>query len=237
MLSSRDISLYERWIAFFSTPAHNRALRYIIFSIGVYGLSFAIAMARTAQLGTSCIAAIPNVLSYVFAPITIGQFQILMNLVMVLGQIALNRSWRRPVEFWQMIPATIFGLLVDFNVWLLAGLPVEGYLMQWAWCALSIVILGLAVSLELMADSVMMPGEGIVLSITMVSKKPFPRCKVAFDVSCVVIAAAISLVALGGLVGVREGTVATAILTGPVVKVWNRILQPVKHWIPAKPQA
>ena len=236
MLSSRDISLHERWTAFFSTPARNRALRLFVFSIGVYGIAFAIAMARTAQLGTSCIAAIPNVLSYVFAPITIGQFQILMNLAMVLGQVALNRSWRHPVEFWQMIPATIFGMLVDFNVWLLAGLPMEGYLMQWGWCALSIVILGLAVSLELLADSVMMPGEGIVLSIAMVSRKPFPRCKVAFDVSCIVVAAAISLAALGGLVGVREGTVATAIFTGPIVKVWNRVLQPAKRWIPAKPQ-
>ena len=223
-------------MAFFSTPGHNRALRYVIFAFGVYGLAFAIAMARTAQLGTSCIAAIPNVMSYVFAPITIGQFQILMNLVMVLGQIALNHSWRHPVELWQMIPATIFGMIVDLNVWLLSGLPVDTYLMQWGWCALSIIILGFAVSLELLADSVMMPGEGIVLSITMVSKKPFPRCKVAFDVSCIIIAAAISLVALGGLVGVREGTVATAILTGPIVKVWNRVLAPAKSWIPDKPQ-
>ena len=29
---------------------------------------------------------------------------------------------------------------------------------------------------------------------------------------------------------------ATAILTGPIVKVWGRLLAPAKRWIPDKPQ-
>ena len=225
-----------RWSAFFSTPGRNRALRYTIFAVAVYLIAFSIALARTAQLGTSPIAALPNVCSYVFAPITIGQFQILMNLLMVLGQIALNRSFRRPVEFFQMVMAVFLGVLVDFNVFLLQGLPIGGYAGAWAWTALSIVLLALGVSLELLADAIMMPGEGIVLSITMTAGKPFPRCKVAFDVSCIVAAVALSLAALGGLVGVREGTVATAILTGPIVKVMNRLLKPLHRWIPPKPE-
>lgn len=236
MAQTHDTSFHARWCAFFSTPGRNRALRYVLFAVAVYILAFSIALARTAQLGTSPIAAIPNVCSYVFAPITIGQFQILMNLLMVVGQIVLNRSFRRPVEFFQMIMAVFFGLFVDFNVFLLQGLPIGGYAGAWAWTILSIVLLAFAVSLELLADAIMMPGEGIVLSITLVSKKPFPRCKVAFDVSCIVVAAVISLVGLGALEGVREGTIATAILTGPIVKVMNRLLKPVKAWIPPKPE-
>ena len=229
-------TFHQRWTAFFSTPARNTVLRYAIFAVAVYLLAFSIALARTAQLGTSPIAALPNVCSYVFAPITIGQFQILMNLLMVLGQIALNHSFRRPVEFFQMFMAIALGLLVDLNVFLLQGLPIGGYAGAWAWTLLSIVLLALGVSLELLADAIMMPGEGIVLSITLTTKKPFHRCKVAFDVGCIVAAALLSLVALGGLVGVREGTVATAILTGPIVKVINRLLKPLHAWIPAKPE-
>ena len=229
-------TFHARWTAFFSTPGRNRALRYGIFAVAVYLIAFSIALARTAQLGTSPIAALPNVCSYAFAPITIGQFQILMNLLMVFGQIALNHSFRRPVELLQMVMAVSLGLLVDFNVFLLQGLPIGGYAGAWAWTALSIVLLALGVALELLADAIMMPGEGIVLSITMTTGKPFPRCKVAFDVGCIVAAAALSLVALGGLVGVREGTVATAILTGPIVKVMNRLLKPLHRWIPAKPE-
>ena len=210
-------------------------MRYALFAIAVYILAFSIALARTAQLGTSPIAAIPNVCSYVFAPITIGQFQILMNLLMVLGQIALNRSFKRPVEFFQMFMAVFLGAFVDFNVFLLQGLPVDGYIGAWAWTALSIVLLALGVALELVADAIMMPGEGIVVSITIVSQRPFARCKVAFDVSCIVVAAAIALVGLGNLTGVREGTIATALLTGPIVKVMNRLLKPLKRWIPEKP--
>ena len=229
-------TFHARWTAFFSTPGRNRALRYGIFAVAVYLIAFSIALARTAQLGTSPIAAIPNVCSYVFPPITIGQFQILMNLLMVLGQIALNRSFRRPVEFFQMFMAIALGMLVDLNVFLLQGLPIGGYLGAWAWSLLSIVLLALGVSLELLASAIMMPGEGIVLSIATVSGKPFHNCKVAFDVSCIVVAAGIALAGLGGLVGVREGTVATAILTGPIVRGINHVLRPLRGWIPEKPE-
>ncbi len=226
----------ERWNAHFSKPKHNRALRFVIFVMAIFCISFSIALARTAQLGTSPIAAIPNVMSYALPVLTIGQYQILMNLLMASTEVVLNKSFRRPVELLQMIPACVFGMLVDLNVWLLQGLPVESYAMAWGWCVLSIVILGLGVSIELLSDFMTLPGEGIVVSIAMVSQKPFSRCKVGFDLSCVVVAALISLVVFSGLVGVREGTVATALFTGFAVKCWSKLTNRLRVWIPAKPE-
>ncbi len=229
-------SFHGRWSAYFSKPLQNRALRFVIFAIAIYIISFSIALARTAQLGTSPIAAIPNVMSFVLPVLTIGQYQILMNVLMATGEVALNKSFRRPVELLQIIPVLVFGMLIDFNVWLLQGLPIENYAMAWAWCALSIVILGLGVSLELLSDFMMLPGEGIVVSIALVSKKPFSRCKVVFDMACVVGAAIISFIAFSGLVGVREGTVATALFTGLMVKCWSKLTRRLRAWVPDKPE-
>ena len=47
---------------------------------------------------------------------------------------------------------------------------------------------------------------------------PFHICKIGFDSSVVVIAALISLIARGELLGVREGTVIAAVFVGVIIK-------------------
>lgn len=207
-------------------PRVNKALRYALMLFASYLIALSIAMARTAGLGTSPISSMANVLSLIFIPITIGTLQFFYNALMVVGQIVLNKSWRKPVEWFQMIMVFFFAAFVDLNVYLLQGLYIPDYLWQWIWTALSIVLLGLGVALELRANVVIMPGEGIVVSIAQVTGVPFSKCKVAFDVANVLAAAVISLVAFSALVGVREGTIATALFTGVAVSVFKWILGP-----------
>ena len=54
---------------------------------------------------------------------------------------------------------------------------------------------------------------------------PCPKTKVGFDVTLVLIASVLSLLFLHRLEGVREGTVAAAILVGMVAKQVNRPMQ------------
>lgn len=62
----------------------------------------------------------------------------------------------------------------------------------------------------------------MVLAVCKVFPVPFARAKVGFDVTLVVLSCILSFLFLHGLVGVREGTVAAALLVGMVARQVNR---------------
>lgn len=94
--------------------------------------------------------------------------------------------------------------------------------MQWVLCVVGILLVGVGVSFEVTANVVTLAGEGMVLALCKAFPLKFANTKVGFDVTLVLIASTLSLVFLGQLEGVREGTVAAAICVGLVAKQVNR---------------
>lgn len=80
------------------------------------------------------------------------------------------------------------------------------------------------VSLEVKAGVVVLAGEGVVLAICKVLPVKFGYMKVGFDVTLVVTACILSLVFTGRLQGVREGTVAAALMVGLIAKQFGKVL-------------
>lgn len=122
----------------------------------------------------------------------------------------------------QLPVALIFGSLTDFAVWALDGVSAGNYLEQWLLCVVGIVLVGVGVSMEVTANVVTLAGEGMVLAVCKVFPVKFANAKIRFDVTLVVIASILSLVFLRQLVGVREGTVAAAILVGMTARQVNK---------------
>ena len=75
---------------------------------------------------------------------------------------------------------------------------------------------------------VVLAGEGVVLAICKVLPVKFGYMKVGFDVTLVVIACLLSLVFTGRLQGIREGTVAAAILVGLISKQIIRLMDSLR---------
>ena len=83
-----------------------------------------------------------------------------------------------------------------------------------------------------------MPGEALTIAITKkIPNSVFHKVRIIQDSSLVVIAAALSLIVLGGLYGIREGTVLSAILIGKLIPYANRLWRPVLLWIGAEKQS
>ncbi len=79
--------------------------------------------------------------------------------------------------------------------------------------------------MEVTAGLVTTAGEGIVLAICRVAPVKFSNMKVAFDVTLVCLAVALSLIFLGRPEGVREGTLAAAVCVGLVTRQTNKIMK------------
>lgn len=200
------------------------AKRYLLLLAGLSIMAFGVAFSIKASLGTSPISSVPYVVS-LFAPLTVGTATIVMHCVFVLLQILILRRNYHPIQLMQLPVAVFFGYLTDFGVWAVRGIHCSTYWQQWIVCLIGILLVAAGVSLEVKAGVVVLAGEGVVLAICKVLPKiKFGYMKVGFDVTLVVIACILSFTFTRHLQGVREGTVAAALLVGLIAKQIGKLL-------------
>lgn len=198
--------------------------RYLLLLIGLAIMAFGVAFSIKASLGTSPISSVPYVVS-LFTPLTVGTATITMHCVFILLQILILRKDYHPIQLMQLPVAFFFGYLTDFGVWAVQGITCNTYWQQWIVCIIGILLVAVGVSFEVKAGVVVLAGEGVVLAICRVLPKvKFGYMKVGFDVTLVVIACILSIMFTGRLQGVREGTVAAALLVGLIAKQLGKLL-------------
>lgn len=197
--------------------------RYLLLLAGLSIMAFGVAFSIKASLGTSPISSVPYVVS-LFAPLTVGTATIIMHCVFILLQILILRKKYHPIQLMQLPVAFFFGYLTDFGVWAVQGITCDHYLQQWLVCLIGIFLVAVGVSLEVKAGVVVLAGEGVVLAICKVLPVKFGYMKVGFDVTLVAVACVLSFVFTGRLQGVREGTVAAALLVGLIAKQLGKML-------------
>lgn len=198
--------------------------RYLLLLVGLSIMAFGVAFSIKASLGTSPISSVPYVVS-LFTPLTVGTATITMHCVFILLQILILRKNYHPIQLMQLPVAFFFGYLTDFGVWAVQGISCNTYWQQWIVCIIGILLVAVGVSFEVKAGVVVLAGEGVVLAICKVLPKvKFGYMKVGFDVTLVVIACVLSIVFTGRLQGVREGTVAAALLVGLIAKQLGKLL-------------
>lgn len=82
------------------------------------------------------------------------------------------------------------------------------------------------ISLSVTANVILNSGEAFVKAISDTIHKEFGNVKIAFDVICVILAVVLSLIFFDfSIVGTREGTIISALLTGFVVKIFQKIVK------------
>jgi uncharacterized membrane protein YczE len=193
-------------------------------------MAFGIAFSIKATLGTSPISSVPYVLGEI-SGLTVGTTTIIIHCIFILLQILLLRKNFQLFQLSQFLVALVFGGITDFAVFCIKNLTANSYLAQWGFCVVGIVLVGIGVSLEVEANFTVVAGEGLVLAITKVFHTKFGNTKIAFDVSLVLIATILSFAFLGKIVGVREGTLASALLVGQVSKFCIKHYGKLGNWI------
>ena len=197
--------------------------RYLLLLVGLSIMAFGVAFSIKASLGTSPISSVPYVVS-LFTSLTVGTATITMHCVFILLQILILRKNYHPIQLMQLPVAFFFGYLTDFGVWAVRGIHCDTYWQQWLVCLAGILLVAVGVSFEVKAGVIVLAGEGVVLAICKVFPKvKFGYMKVGFDVTLVIIACILSLSFTGQLQGVREGTVAAALLVGMLAKQLGKL--------------
>lgn len=205
------------------------AKRYILFIISLFFAALGVAVTKHGELGVSPISSVANVLSYQFTSLSLGEWLILWNCVLILGQVVIRRKEFEPVQLLQIPLSFLFGWFTDFGGWLVSGIPAESYPVRLLLVLAGTAILGFGISLAVLANVVMNSGEAFVKAVSDKLWMNFGNVKIGFDVFCVVLAVLLSLLFFHSVVGTREGTVLAALLTGQVVKFFvRRVRKPVE---------
>ncbi|MDD7388991.1 MAG: DUF6198 family protein [Lachnospiraceae bacterium] len=191
--------------------------RYALFLVGLFINSFGISFITKAGLGTSPISSVPYTLSLAFGP-TIGEFTIIVNLLLIVFQVILLGKQFKLRELLQIPVSFLLGYFLDISMGILDWMDPQNYVMQVLCLLIGCLILGFGVYTEFLADVVMLPGEAFVRAITQRFHTEVGNTKIGVDSSMVICAVLISLAAFHGLQGVREGTVITAMLIGTIVR-------------------
>lgn len=202
------------------------AKRYALFIISLFFAALGVAFTKHGELGVSPISSVANVMSCRFRSLSLGTWLIIYNCILIVGQIVILRREFQPIQLLQVPLSFLFGWFTDLGMWLVSAIPVNSYPIRLTMVFVGVVILGFGITLAVIANVIMNSGEAFVKAISDKTQKEFGNVKIAFDVFNVILALVLSLVFFDlTIVGTREGTVISALLTGFVVKFFSKKLK------------
>ena len=202
---------------------------YLLLLIGIFVASLGVAFAAKAGLGTSPVSSVPLTLSMLCPFLSFGAWMTVLSLAQILAQILIQkgRSDRGQIAV-QIGIAFVFGYFIDFSGWLIRGLGADRYPVQFLHMLAGCFLLALGIWIQLKGGVAMLPGEAMNRAISGVSGIKHGNVKIITDVLYIAAAAVISLLFLGGMKGVREGSIINAVLTGNIIKLYERIWRRIR---------
>ena len=198
--------------------------------LGLFIAGIGVAVTKKGELGVSPISSVANVLSLKYTDLSLGNWLIIWNCVLILGQIVVLRKKFQIFQLLQIPMSFLFGYFTDFGMWIISSIEVDTYIMRLGMVLLGTVILGFGISISVIANLILNSGEAFLKALSDTTHIEFGNLKVGFDITCVVLAIFLSLIFFDfKIVGTREGTIIAALLTGFVIKFFTkRIRKPLE---------
>ena len=196
--------------------------QYSLFLIGLFIASMGVAFSTKAGLGTSPVASLPYSVSLVSSLLSFGGWLNVLSVIQIAVQVILLRKKCKPLEIViQTVLAFVYGYLTNLSCFIISGLEVHNYFEQLLYMLLGCVILAFGIWLQL-------KGEAMNRAIAEVTGKRYENIKILFDIIYIALSAAICLIFLGKLEGVREGSIIAAVSVGLIIKFYNFLYSKIK---------
>jgi uncharacterized membrane protein YczE len=202
-------------------------------AVGILASAAGIAFLTKSGLGTSQISSLPYVASFIF-PVTLGTATFVMNVAFVLAQFVFLRGSFEKRELMQIPLTFVFSVFIDLMMAVFHSLNPEFYALRLAFCLVGSAALALGISLQIVSNLAILPGDGIVRLISARTKMNFGTVKISFDLALVASALILSFAFLSRIVGLREGTLIAALLVGTIARLILLRLEPLGSWLAKK---
>ncbi|QIO05744.1 YczE/YyaS/YitT family protein [Acinetobacter shaoyimingii] len=192
--------------------------RSLLLLLGISILAFGVVLSIHSHLGTAPISSVPYTFSYL-VPLSVGTLTILMHALFIVIQMLLlgrNFQW---FQWSQLFMGIIFGFLIDGILNLTASWSFEFYATRLFISLMSCVLTAIGVCLMVKANLILLAGDGLYIAFVKRFGFNLGNCKTVGDCILVSISILSSYLVLHEVVGVREGTIITALLVGSIIRM------------------
>lgn len=198
---------------------NKRGIRLVSYFVGLFIMTLGVAISVKSNLGVSPVSSIPYTMTCVWK-IEMGKATIIFHAVLVLLQIIILRRNFKIKNLLQVLVGIIFGSFTTFcnSLMTLAPTP-ENIVTRLLMILISTVLVAIGLFLYVPADIMPLAGEGVMLAIAEVSKKPFSTIKILFDITMVAISLVTCLIIIHSFGSVGLGTIIAAVLVGTELKI------------------
>ena len=197
--------------------------RYVVFITGLFFIGVGVAFTKHSALGVSPISSVANILSLKFSSLSIGNWLIINNCVMILGQILILRKDFKIYQLLQIPLSFFLGWFTDLGMMFISLVQLNNYFSKMLVLLTGILITAFGISLTVIADVILNAGEALVKAVSDKWHLEFGYVKVGFDVFCVISSVVLSMVFFNGqIIGTREGTIISALCAGLAVKFFTK---------------
>ena len=167
--------------------------------IAVLVNSFGVVLMLYSGAGISAISSVPYAFSLAFPALTLGTWTYLFQGTLIASLMIMRRKWVPHTLPWRVVYFVVSYLLICFGIALSNR------------CGLPIV-----------------PTDLFPRELADITKVPYPRIKIGFDVTCLAITAGMTFFFLGRLEGLGIGTIAAAFTMGKGIGLVGDLLD--KHF-------
>lgn len=210
--------------------------RFLVMIFGLIITALGLAVCVETDLGISPITTLAYALNTVVPAISLGTFTFLQHLVFFALTVILLRRDFRPYQLLQIPCSFLFGAFLDLWKSLLSDTVPQNYVVRFLVLLLGCVIVSFGFSLIFTSGVALEANTAFLNALSLRTGKPYGTLKMISDIVIVILAAAIALIFLHKIVGIREGTVIAALIIGPIAGFFNRYLAKMERFFvsPAK---
>ncbi|MBS6366894.1 MAG: hypothetical protein KH420_06045 [Clostridiales bacterium] len=176
--------------------------------------------------GISTISSVPYVISEVLPFLSLGTWTYLFQGLLILSLMILRRRFVFSYLLCFVV-GFFFGLLVDAHELWVLPLP-QTIPLRIVYFVVGYAIIAVGIALSNRCKMPIIPTDLFPRELADITKIPYARIKITFDLSCLAFTALLGLVFLHHLAGLGIGTVLAALTTGKVVGWINQWMD--RHW-------
>lgn len=177
--------------------------------------SFGVVLMLYSTAGISAISSVPYAFSEVFPALSLGTWTYIFQGLLVLSLMIMRKKFV-PSYLFSFVVGFVFGELLDLHELWINILP-DGLAWRIAWFVISYVLLSIGIAISNRCGLPIVPTDLFPRELSDITKVGYPKIKIIFDVSCLVVTAALTFFGLGHIEGLGIGTVLAAFTMGKAV--------------------
>ena len=199
-----------------------------MYFLGLLIITCGIAISVKSNLGVTPVSSIPYTMTCVLG-LEMGKATIIFHSLLVCVQILILRRKFEWKNILQVLVGVVFGYFTTFFNWGASFLPTpENMLIRLVMMVISTCCIATGIFFYVPPNIMPLAIEGTMDTIAKTTKIEFPKVKIGFDCTMVVISLVSCLVGIGGLGSVGIGTAFGAIFVGVILGKLNR--SPLGAW-------